>query len=66
MRWWFLSDSEDSELAARLAADHAGATLRNDVPVYGWARRLKRDGKLYPCRDGARGAVRMWIWYGDI
>lgn len=44
----------------------AQAILRTQVPVDGWVAENMRDRKWYPCKDGVRGAVRAWIWYGDI
>lgn len=49
------------------AAEAAGATLRSELPVMGWvSNRLSRDGKDWPCAQGAQGARRTWMWTGDV
>jgi hypothetical protein len=51
---------------AQVVAERAGATLRSDEPVAGWrSNRLAKDGKYWPCGEGAAGAEPAWIWIGD-
>lgn len=72
MRWWYAAEQNaeywwDGLVAeVRDKAAEAGAVLRSETPVFGWMAENRRDRRLYPCSDSARGARPAWIWYGDI